>query len=105
MLPSSQKLQIHSPTPLGEDKTNGGVNAFHFRMTKPGETVLDPETQSLIVRCAGDSFINVPFVKQQDRRLLAAKEWWNGVPAQWLKNGVLKLSSLDQKSHDALSPR
>ncbi|KAH9917648.1 Formyltransferase [Epithele typhae] len=44
--------------------------------------VLHKPMKTFFVRCADDSFIAVQKVKQQDRSLMSAKDWWSGLPAQ-----------------------
>ncbi|PCH35390.1 Formyltransferase [Wolfiporia cocos MD-104 SS10] len=73
-LKTKRTLQIHSPRiftePLEDDKSILPI---------PGVAIYHPPSESLLIRCALDSIIAVPQVKQQDRSLLKAKEWWNGV--------------------------
>jgi len=49
-------------------------------LINPGEATYDNSTRRLIVRCAKGTEIAVSAVKQQDRKQLPAKEWWNGLP-------------------------
>lgn len=52
---------------------------FLDRLFEPGMGWYDPRTDSLAIRCAGDSILSVWELKTQDRALLKAKAWWNGV--------------------------
>ena len=48
-------------------------------------------SRSLIIRCAGDSVLSVPLMKQEGRTLMEAKDWWNGVKGLGLvQDGELK---------------
>ncbi|KLO19377.1 Formyltransferase [Schizopora paradoxa] len=80
ILPSGKALQLHAPKPVQNSRTE---------LPSSGSAKYDPSTRSLLIRCANDSLVEVPFVKQQDRSFLAAKEWWNGVRRSWLTDGVL----------------
>ncbi|KZT01238.1 Formyltransferase [Laetiporus sulphureus 93-53] len=77
-----KNLQLHSPSICAE--VSGEIKAS---LMSPGLATYDPRTQSLIIRCADDSFLAVPQVKQQDRSLLKAKEWWNGVRPEMRVSG------------------
>ena len=93
ILPSKWSLQLHKPTVLEESLAPVSVHRPSPILTNPGDSIYDRRSRTLIIRCANDTFISVPTVKQQDRNLLAAKEWWNGVNPTWLENGVLKLGN------------
>lgn len=82
VLPSGKTLQLHSPKPARNPR---------MELPSPGSAKYDPHSRAVIIRCANDTFVGVPFVKQQDRSFLAAKEWWNGVRRTWLADGVLTL--------------
>ncbi|EPS95268.1 hypothetical protein FOMPIDRAFT_1038584 [Fomitopsis schrenkii] len=45
----------------------------------PGTAIYDRAADALLIRCASDTVLAVSEVKQQDRTLLKAREWWNGV--------------------------
>ncbi|KDQ32072.1 hypothetical protein PLEOSDRAFT_154273 [Pleurotus ostreatus PC15] len=71
------KLQLHSPsvlTPLAELPTK-------IDDAPAGTAVFDPHSRSggLLIRCAEGSLLHVPRVKQENKSLLPAREWWNGV--------------------------
>ncbi|KAH9933745.1 formyl transferase [Fomitopsis serialis] len=72
-LKSERTLQLHSPT-VHVDSTD-----VLAQLPAPGTAVYDRTVNSLLVRCASDTVLSVPQVKQQDRTLLKAKDWWNGV--------------------------
>ena len=38
-------------------------------------------TNSLIIGCRGETYLRIRSVKQQNRALLNAREWWNGLNA------------------------
>ncbi|KAF9500696.1 Formyltransferase [Pleurotus eryngii] len=71
------KLQLHSPsilTPLAEFRTKIGD-------APTGTAVFDAHFRGggLLIRCAEGSLLHVPRVKQENKTLLLASEWWNGV--------------------------
>ncbi|KAI0630998.1 Formyltransferase [Trametes polyzona] len=74
MLKTGRTLQLHDPS-VASDVSE------HLRSQLPveGTALFYPPSKALIVRCANDTFLRVPMVRQQDRHLLPAKEWWNGV--------------------------
>ncbi|KAI0947760.1 hypothetical protein AcW1_009440 [Taiwanofungus camphoratus] len=81
-LKTKRTLQLHSPsvyTPLLED--------VHDQLPAPGTAIYHPPTAFLLIRCASDTILAVPQVKQQDRSLLKAREWWNGVRPEMRING------------------
>ncbi|KAI5122239.1 hypothetical protein M0805_007105 [Coniferiporia weirii] len=90
-LPSSNTLQLHSPyafVPTSEDLPKP-LKALQ----EPGDATFDPTMGSLAIRCANDTYVYVPSLKQQGKKLLAAKDWWNGVRAEWIPDKVLKLGA------------
>lgn len=70
---SGKSLQLHAPEVI--DCTSTSLEL----PVKPGIATLCKPTQTLIIRCAGGSLLNVPLVKQEGRPLVAAAHWWNGV--------------------------
>ncbi|KAG9101167.1 Methionyl-tRNA formyltransferase [Ceratobasidium sp. 370] len=57
----------------------------------PGDATYEPSDNTLRVRCANQTQLAVSTLKSQNKNTLKIKEWWNGVPPQWLNDGVLKL--------------
>lgn len=45
----------------------------------PGTAIYDPHIRSLVVRCAGNTYLSVDKVKQEGKKEVMVKEWWNGV--------------------------
>ncbi|KAI0367676.1 Formyltransferase [Pilatotrama ljubarskyi] len=73
-LKSQSTLQLHEPSVLTDVPASiKGV------LPAEGAAIFHPRSSTLIVRCAGNTYLSVPMVRQQDRHLLKAKEWWNGV--------------------------
>lgn len=57
--------------------------------SKPGTAYYSPKTKSLIIKCAEETWLSVERLQTQDRVMLEAKEWWNGVKGMgWVKEGV-----------------
>lgn len=49
-------------------------------------------SRSLIIRCADDSVLSIPLIKQESKTLMDAKDWWNGVKGLGLvRDGELQL--------------
>ena len=46
---------------------------------QPGAAIFNNLTDSLIIRCAEGSVLNVGQVKSDRKRLMTAKDWWNGL--------------------------
>ncbi|KAI0077330.1 Formyltransferase [Panus rudis PR-1116 ss-1] len=74
-LQTGRTLQLHdvksrksSPDELGR-----------LVLSEAGYAIFYPPSRALLVRCANDTLLEVSRVKQQDRSLITAKEWWNGV--------------------------
>lgn len=57
----------------------------------PGDATYDPQTRSLIVKCAGQTFIAVTRLQTENRREAVAHEWWNGVKADLQPSRTLHL--------------
>ncbi|KAG8686755.1 Methionyl-tRNA formyltransferase [Ceratobasidium sp. 395] len=60
----------------------------------PGDAIYEPCDNFLRVECANQTQLVVSIVKSENKNALKIKEWWNGIPAKWLDNGVLKLGSV-----------
>ncbi|KAG2143025.1 Formyltransferase [Suillus clintonianus] len=70
------------------------VSVSHNDMgpVEPGWAVYAPHTRTILINCADGEWLSVLKLKTQDRALLAAKEWWNGVKGLGLLHeGMLKL--------------
>ncbi|KAL7277387.1 hypothetical protein ACG7TL_009249 [Trametes sanguinea] len=83
LLKTQRTLQLHDPCALSD--LPAGVKD---QLPAEGTAVFYPPLKVLVVRCAGDTYLGVPMVRQQDRHLLEAKSWWNGVkPEMRLTDG------------------
>ncbi|RDX47192.1 Formyltransferase [Lentinus brumalis] len=85
VLQNGRTLQLHSPSildvpPVGLDK----------ELPVEGSATFHPPSRALIVRCADNTYLSVPEVRQQDRHLLKAKEWWNGVKPEMRLHDALE---------------
>ncbi|KAF8842970.1 Formyltransferase [Paxillus ammoniavirescens] len=59
----------------------------------PGTACYSPQTNSLLVMCADETWLSVERLQTQDKAILKAKEWWNGVKGMgWVKEGRFQLS-------------
>ncbi|KAF8583278.1 Formyltransferase [Ramaria rubella] len=87
ILPYSPTLQLEQfaihcpPEPL------------HLKLAQPGDAVYDHFTQSIIIRCAGQTEISVTLLQQENKRVLRAHDFWNGIRPEGLQDGILKLRS------------
>ncbi|KAG0706958.1 Formyltransferase [Suillus ampliporus] len=82
--PDGRTLQLHHVSVSGRHDDLGPV--------EPGWAVYSPHTRTLLMSCADGNWLSVLKLKTQDRALLAAKEWWNGVKGLGLLHeGMLRL--------------
>lgn len=71
-------LQIHrASVPTQESIANLPPGA------RPGTAALDPASKHLLVRCAHGETIAFGEAKIQDKKLVPAKDFWNGVREGW----------------------
>ncbi|KAK7680183.1 hypothetical protein QCA50_016692 [Cerrena zonata] len=94
-LRNGRTLQLHSLSIADASHISAHVLP---QLYEPGTAFYDSYHRSLLVRCSDKSILKVEKVKQQDRALLAAKEWWNGVSSdlrvtQNNESGPILLSS------------
>ncbi|KAH9848372.1 Formyltransferase [Lenzites betulinus] len=75
LLKSGRTLQLHDPSVL-RDNIPEDISAT---LPDTGTAIFHPPSKALLIRCSGNTYLQVPMVRQQDRHLLKAKEWWNGV--------------------------
>ncbi|CCL98212.1 uncharacterized protein FIBRA_00206 [Fibroporia radiculosa] len=81
-LKTNRSLQLHSPSVLTDS-----MQAVDDILTAPGTAIYHSPSASLLIRCASNSILSVPQVKQQDRSMLKAKDWWNGVRPEMRLSG------------------
>ncbi|KAI0764566.1 Formyltransferase [Trametes elegans] len=74
LLKTQRTLQLHDPAVLADAPAS-----IKQCLPVEGTATYYPPSKGLVIRCAEDTYLNVPMVRQQDRHLLKAKEWWNGV--------------------------
>jgi methionyl-tRNA formyltransferase len=72
-LPTSQSLQLHDVTTRTTTSTSSKLPF------QPGAAIFNNLTNSLMIRCAEGSVLNVGQVKPEGKRLMTAKDWWNGL--------------------------
>lgn len=82
-LPNQRSLQLHYPTV---------ASVYPPRLSDvPGTARYHVPTNSMVIRCADGSVLQVPKVKQQAKALLDARDWWNGVKGLGMvSNGELR---------------
>ena len=71
-LETGKLLQLHEPT-------THPISASEYLLFSPGAARYDAQANSLLVRCAEDTVLSVPRIKQEGKALIDAKDWWNGV--------------------------
>ena len=57
---------------------------FQVGNMSPGTAVYSPKAGTLLVACADREVLSVERLQTQDRAMLRAKEWWNGVKGMGL---------------------
>jgi len=68
-----------------------------FAPTVPGRARLSKPDNALLIRCAGDTILSVPRVKQEGKALLSARDWWNGANSLGLVyNNEVEFDSPDE---------
>ncbi|KAG6900287.1 hypothetical protein C0993_000260 [Termitomyces sp. T159_Od127] len=82
-LSSEKTVQLHAPSVF--DATEVSLSNV------PGSATFQKSTRSLIIRCSDGSVLSVPLIRQQDKSLMEAKDWWNGAKGLGLvKDNELK---------------
>ncbi|EPQ52095.1 Formyltransferase [Gloeophyllum trabeum ATCC 11539] len=71
-LPNSKTLQLHALSIHPPPQVPSTLPS------EAGAAIYDSHSRSILIRCAGDTVLSTGKVKQQDRVMLDAKEWWNG---------------------------
>ncbi|KAI0042710.1 Formyltransferase [Auriscalpium vulgare] len=83
-------VQLHDPVALD------ALDAPDKLPRAPGHAVYERKMDTVVVRCAGGSVLAVPRLKTQDKNLISAKDWWNGVPDAWKEpEGTVRFSEFD----------
>lgn len=68
-------LQLHSPAILPSPVLPASA--------PPGTAALDSATRTIVVRCADGGDVAFEKAKMQDKKLVSAKDFWNGVRESW----------------------
>ncbi|KAG6902154.1 hypothetical protein C0995_003628 [Termitomyces sp. Mi166 len=77
-LPTFKTVQLHAPRILDTPP--------RYLSDIPGTATFDKSTRSLVIRCSDGSVLSVPLIRQQDKTLMEAKDWWNGAKSLGLVN-------------------
>ncbi|KEP53681.1 putative methionyl-tRNA formyltransferase [Rhizoctonia solani 123E] len=80
----TSRLQIMEMRPAAEQEKRSELNI-------PGEMLFEPSDNTLRICCAEGTQLVVSRLKTENKNSAKAKEWWNGIPPIWLKNGLLRL--------------
>ncbi|CAE7225472.1 unnamed protein product [Rhizoctonia solani] len=80
----ASRLQLLEMRPAVESEKKPVLNM-------PGQTLFEPSDNTLRIYCAEGTQLVVSRLKTENKNALKAKEWWNGVPSIWLKDGLLHL--------------
>ncbi|RPD75435.1 Formyltransferase [Lentinus tigrinus ALCF2SS1-7] len=83
VLNNGRTLQLHNPSVLVDQPAD-----LEKALPVEGTGIFYPPERTLIIRCAEGTYLSVPEVRQQDRHLLKAKEWWNGVKPEMRLHGA-----------------
>jgi len=71
-LETGKSLQLHEPA-------MHPIFASEYLLFSPGTARYDTQANSLLIRCAEDTVLSVPRIKQEGKALIDVKDWWNGV--------------------------
>jgi methionyl-tRNA formyltransferase len=63
-------MQLHDTAVVGPDELGAKPGA--------GEVGYDGRSDGLIIGCSQSTYLRVRKVKQENRKLMAARDWWNG---------------------------
>ncbi|KAG5336919.1 hypothetical protein C0989_011517 [Termitomyces sp. Mn162] len=89
-LSTNKIVQLHAPYVLNTPSES--------LSNVPGHATFQNFTRALDIRCSDGSVLRVPLLKQQDKALMEAKDWWNGTKGLGLvKDGQLRF--LDEFYH------
>ncbi|KIJ62160.1 hypothetical protein HYDPIDRAFT_94960 [Hydnomerulius pinastri MD-312] len=90
-------LSVPAGLPDGRAVTLAGLRVLPYEMHPtisgsnveddgPGTAQYSPQTKSMLVKCADGMWLSVERLQTQDRVMVKAKEWWNGLKG----NGLVK---------------
>lgn len=93
-LPRGPVNRTTDPLPLGQQTTTAAADMTENTPKPPvGFGIYDRKgTNSFIVGCRDETYLRIRSVKQENRALLDAREWWNGLNAG--PNRPIRLSGL-----------
>ncbi|KAL4067027.1 formyl transferase [Scleroderma yunnanense] len=97
-------LTLPSALPDGRSVSLAGLRAvtptLGLQMSDmcPGTAKYLPHADALLVTCAGGEVLSVDRLQTQDRAMLRAKDWWNGVKGMGLvKDGIFSFNTAGQQ--------
>ncbi|GJJ14894.1 hypothetical protein Clacol_009164 [Clathrus columnatus] len=70
------------------------LGSQHKKLSEPGDAIFDLTSQSIIIQCANKTQVSVTHLQQENKRVLSALDFWNGIRPEGLHNGILKLGSI-----------
>ncbi|PVG03025.1 Formyltransferase [Serendipita vermifera] len=71
--------------------------AHNSSLTEPGMAAFNKRTGQIEVNCADDTQVAVGRLKQMNKKMMSAKEWWIGIPENKKQaDGTLKFNIHDQ---------
>ncbi|KAH8113750.1 Formyltransferase [Phellopilus nigrolimitatus] len=91
--PSGKTLQLHSPQSYVHSQQSTDLPKPLKALHAPGIATYDPTTRMLAVRCANDTYLYIPTVKQEGKLTTSSKQWWAGLKPEWISARVIKLGA------------
>jgi Formyl transferase, C-terminal domain len=83
----AERVQLFNVTVLPPSDFNPFLDA-----KKPGLAHFNKKRETVDVQCANGSQISVGSVKQRNKNLISAKDWWNGVWSSRKEDGFVRLN-------------
>ena len=94
-----RSLTVTAALPDGRGVAIAGTQAIPTELGRvassesecPGTAYYSRKTRTLIVKCAEGTWLSVERLQTQDRAMMEAREWWNGIKGMgWVAEGVFR---------------
>ncbi|KII87868.1 hypothetical protein PLICRDRAFT_111863 [Plicaturopsis crispa FD-325 SS-3] len=86
-LPNYKNLQLHSPVVYTAQEASLISDLPLHVLNRVGVAAYCHGASGLLIRCASDTVLRVPEVKEEGRNRISAREWWNGVRPELAVDG------------------
>lgn len=69
---------------------------FLPQLRRSGDATYDDTTKTVVIMCADGQLVDVHQLQTENRAVVSAWDWWNGVRLQWIEDGVIQFGITEE---------